>query len=199
MRKLTVTLCLTLTILLGSAGVSESADFQKGSIAYESEDYVTALREWTPLAEQGDAIVQYILGQMHRKGKGVPQDYKTAVKWYTLAAKQGNANAQYNLGLMYDKGEGVPQDDKTAVKWYRLAAEQGNVDAQNNLARMYYLGTGVPADYVYSYMWADIAASSGDKNAVNGRDIVAKKMTPADISTAQKFARECVRKKYKGC
>jgi hypothetical protein len=24
-------------------------------------------------------------------------------------------------------------------------------------------------------------------------------MTPTDISTAQKLARECVRKKYKGC
>ena len=85
------------------------------------------------------------------------------------------------------------------VSAFRLAAKQGYAYAQNNLARMYYLGTGVPKDYVFAYMWANIAASSGDKNAVNGRDIVAKKMTPADISTAQKLARECVRKKYKGC
>ena len=64
---------------------------------------------------------------------------------------------------------------------------------------MYYLGTGTPKDFVYAYMWATIAASLGSKDATIGRDIVAKKMTPADISTAQKLARECVRKKYKGC
>ena len=35
--------------------------------------------------------------------------------------------------------------------------------------------------------------------SLQNRDDVAKEMTPADISTAQKLARECVRKKYKGC
>ena len=31
------------------------------------------------------------------------------------------------------------------------------------------------------------------------RDMVAKEMTPADISAAQKLARECVKKNYKDC
>jgi hypothetical protein len=48
-------------------------------------------------------------------------------------------------------------------------------------------------------MWWNIAASSGDKNAVTNRDIVAGKMTPADISAAQKLARECIANYYKGC
>jgi uncharacterized protein len=56
MKKLTTTLCLTLTLLLGSVSMSWSADFQKGLTAYNSGDYATALREWKPLAEQGDAI-----------------------------------------------------------------------------------------------------------------------------------------------
>ena len=64
---------------------------------------------------------------------------------------------------------------------------------------MYYNGQGVIQDKAYAHMWWNIAASSGHKGAVNNRDIVAKKMTPADISAAQKLARECVRKKYKGC
>ena len=87
----------------------------------------------------------------------------------------------------------------TAVKWYRLAAEQGNADAQYNLGNAYERGQGVIQDFVYAYMWWNIAASSGDKSATKNRDIVAKRMTPADLSTAQKLARECVRKKYKGC
>ena len=47
--------------------------------------------------------------------------------------------------------------------------------------------------------WWKLAASSGDKNATKNRDIVAKEMTPSQLETAQKLARECFRKKYKGC
>ena len=53
MKNLTATICLTLAVLLGSAVVSESADFQKGWTTYESDDYTTVLRQWTPLAKQG--------------------------------------------------------------------------------------------------------------------------------------------------
>jgi len=55
MRKITATLCLTIAVLLGSAGNSASADYQKGLDAAKRGDFATALREWTPLAEQGDA------------------------------------------------------------------------------------------------------------------------------------------------
>ena len=65
MRNLTATICLTFVLLLGSAGVSRSADFQKGVTAYESGEYATALREWNPLAEQGNAVAQYNLGLMY--------------------------------------------------------------------------------------------------------------------------------------
>jgi len=199
MRKLITTLCLSFAVLLGSIGSSASADFQKGFTAAQSGDYATALREWTPLAEQGDADAQYNLGLMYENRRGVPQDYKTAVKWYRLAAEQGYVNAQYNLGTMYRNGVGVSQDYKTAVKWYRLAAEQGDASAQNNLGAMYGLGTGVINDYIYAHMWGNIAASNGNENGAKVRDLVAKQMTPSQLEKAQDLARECVRKKYKEC
>jgi len=199
MRNLTATICLILALFMVSA-CEESDDFQKGVTAYRSGDYATALREWRPLAKQRNAFAQTLLGAMYAFGQGVPQDYKTAVKWYRLAAEQGFANAQFNLGVMYDEGKGVPQDDKTAVKWYRLAAEQGDADAQSNLGSMYGTGDGVLQDYVRAHMWYNIAATSGDsKNASKNRDIVAKRMNSNQIETAQRLARECVRKKYKGC
>ena len=163
MKNLTATLCLTLAVLLGSVGVSASADFQKGLTAVQSGDFATALREWTPLA---------ILG---------------------------NAAAQYNLGVMYDKGQGVTQDDKIAIKWWKLAAKQGYASAHNNLGFMYANGKGIPQDYILGYMWWYIAASNGHKDAVVGRDEVSKLMTPTQIEKAQNLARECIRKKYKGC
>ena len=85
------------------------------------------------------------------------------------------------------------------MKWYRLAAEQGNADAQTALGLMYDNGTGVIQDNAYAHMWFNINVSSGNKDAVKNRDLLAKQMTPADISAAQKLVRECVRKKYKGC
>ena len=85
------------------------------------------------------------------------------------------------------------------MKWWTLAAEQGNADAQNNLGVMYGAGRGVLKDYVYAHMWGNIAATNGNKMGTKLRDFVEKKMTPADISAAQKLARECVRKNYKGC
>jgi TPR repeat protein len=199
MRKLTATLCLTLAVLLGSVAMSWSADYQKGVAAYIAGDYETAHREWVILAQQGHAKSQSSLAVLYDGGKGVLQNYKTAVKWYRLAAKQGDAAAQYNLGVVYSSGQGVPRDYETAAKWYGRAAEQGVINAQTNLCTQYYQGQGVIQDHIYAHMWCNIAASRGDKVALKNRDIVAKRMTPADLSAAQKLARECVRKKYKGC
>jgi TPR repeat protein len=124
MNQLLILPVLLLTLLVGNP--ASSADFNKGLTAAKSGDFATALREWTPLAKQGNANAQTGLGMMYQKGHGVPQDYKTAVKWFRLAAKQGHAKAQNNLGVMYRRGDGVPQDYKTAVKWFRLAADQGH-------------------------------------------------------------------------
>ncbi len=117
------------------------ADFDEGVAAYNRGDYATALREFRPLAERGDAKAQYHLGVMYSKGEGVPQDDAKAVKWYRKAAEQGHASAQNNLGVLYFKGKGVPQDDAEAARWYRKAAEQGDAYAQYALGIMYGLGS----------------------------------------------------------
>ncbi len=171
-----------------------------GVVAYLMGAYAAALREWRPLAEQGNAKAQNNLGNMYYKGRGVPQDYPEAVKWYRKAAEQGHAMAQYNLGKKYFKGEGVPQDYAEAVGWYRKAAEQGHASAQYNLGVIYDKGLGVPLDYAQAHMWYNLAASryppgEGRDQAVKNRDIVAEKMPPAQISEAQKLAREWKPKK----
>ena len=175
-------------------------DSQAGFDAANRGDFATALREWKPLAEAGDANAQYNLGVMYSKGEGVLQDYKEAVKWYLLAAEQGDANAQFNLGVMYRKGEGVLQDDKEAAKWYLLAAEQGYASAQYNLGLMYAKGEGVLQDDVKAHMWWNIAASlGGHETAAENRGIIEKRMTPSQREKAQEMARRCVEKNYKGC
>ena len=136
---------------------------------------------------------------MYSHGEGVPQDYKTAVDWFRLAADQGYSVAQHNLGSMFDNGNGVSQDKKKAAKWFRDAAEQGNSGAQYNLGLLYESGYGVLQDNIYAHMWGNISALNEYENGRKLRDRVEKKMTIADISVAQKLARECEKKEYKGC
>ena len=139
-----------LVLLVGPA----RAGFDEGLAAYERGDYATALKEFRPLAAQG------------------------------------NAAAQNNLGLMYSNGAGVPQDDAEAVKWYRKAAVQGYAAAQYNLGGMYGNGEGVTQDYVQAHIWYNLAAAQGDEDARKNRDLVAKRMTPAQVAEAQRLARE---------
>ena len=47
------------------------ADLQKGLDAAQKGDFATALKEWKPLAEQGNARAQNNLGLMYVKGQGV--------------------------------------------------------------------------------------------------------------------------------
>jgi len=175
------------------------ADFQRGKDAYLRGDWATARREFEPLAQQGNAFAQYSLGMLYAGGKGVLQDWEEAVKWLQLAAEQGHPTAQYNLGVMVNKGLGVPQSFRTAAKWFRLSAEQGFAPAQSNLGAIYGNGRGVQRDSLVAYMWYSIAASSGLKQALKNRDLIAKYMTSSQVGTAQRLARECVRKNYKGC
>ena len=45
---------------------------------------------------------------------------------------------------------------------------------------MYNLGESVSQDYVQAHMWFNLAAAQGSKKGRENRDIVAKKMTPAE-------------------
>ena len=81
-------------LLLLVASSSVAADFSAGVEAYERGDYATALREFRPLAEQGDADAQFILGIMYDNGEGVPEDYVQAYAWVNLAAASGYERAE---------------------------------------------------------------------------------------------------------
>ena len=121
MRSSSTVLVLLLTI--ASLAV---ADFSAGLSAYKKGDYTTALKEWRPLADQGDPAVQYNLGLMYLDGQGVPQDYTEAVKWFRRAADQDYTQAQHNLGAMYGVGHGVKRDYVQAYKWLNVCAAKGN-------------------------------------------------------------------------
>lgn len=140
-------------------------------------------------ALQNNAGAQYNLGVLYERGEGVPQDYAQAADLYRRAATQGLASAQFNLALLYDNGQGIERDFAQAAAWYRKAAEQGLPRAQYNLGSMYVSGQGVPRDLVEAYYWLDLAAStwsgSRQQQAIEARNKVGARLTPADLAAAQ--------------
>jgi len=126
-------LAATLAVTLTAPAVAQN--FDKGLDAYKRGDYVAALQEWRPLAEQGSPSAQYRLGTMYAFGIVVAKDYKTAREWYERAARQGNARAAYELGLMYEIGRGVVEDRHQAAYWYQQGALRGHGPSQEKFSR----------------------------------------------------------------
>lgn len=136
-RFFTVVMFLMLAVLLPGVGY---ADFLRGLEGFERGDYATALKEWRPLAEQGDIEAQINLAEMYRFGWGVPRDGKEAVKWLRLSAVQGDAGSAYKLGNIY-KGQGLPgvyADPVEAAVWLQIAVNRGNTEALYDLGELYY-------------------------------------------------------------
>ena len=82
------------------------------------------------------------------------------------------------------------RDYTTAVRLNRPLAEQGDANAQYNLGVFYDNGLGVPQDKVRAYMWFNLSAAQGRDGAAAFRDLIARRMTPAQIAEAQRLARE---------
>ena len=82
------------------------------------------------------------------------------------------------------------RDYTTAVRLNRPLAEQGDANAQYNLGVFYDNGLGVPQDKVRAYMWFNLSAAQGREGAAAFRDLIARRMTPAQIEEAQKLTRE---------
>jgi TPR repeat protein len=82
-----------LAALLLCNSATWAGPYEDGVAAYKRGDYANALRLIRPLAEQGNAVGQLILGAMYTEGQGVKQDYVEAIKWFRLGAAQGLAIA----------------------------------------------------------------------------------------------------------
>jgi len=185
MRICQLTILAALPLLLSP--IAWGADFATGQEAYDTGDYETALAEWLPLAEAGDADGQFGMGLLYGNGYGVELDDFQALKWYVLAAGQGHAKAQCNIAVMHANGWGVPQSDEQALKWYTLAAEQGVTPAQINVGRMYAGGFGAVQDKVQGHKWFSIAAELGDNDAIFNRDILAATMSAEEIAESNRL------------
>src|SRR5262249_61796453 len=81
--KFTIKHVIAAILLIGSfAAPVLAGPFEDGIAAYGKGDYAAALLLLRPLADQGTARAQIILGVMYSRGQGVAQNYDEAMKWY---------------------------------------------------------------------------------------------------------------------
>lgn len=134
MRKiffLTLALCLAFSSI--SFAADPAAQMDKASELYNLGKYKQVISMITPLAEQGNADAQVMLGNCYENGLGLGMSPQIACQWYALAAEQGNARAMAKLGYAYAVGNGVPMDFATAVRYMASAAERGDPGAIETL------------------------------------------------------------------
>jgi TPR repeat protein len=148
--------------------------------------------------ELGDAYAARSLGHMYEVDP--KSDVFRAEKvrqWYERAAELGDTFAQFTVGAAYLYGTGAtPKDAEKASVWLMKAAVKGWSSAQELLGLMYARGVGVPENFVLGYAWLNLAISSQTgpyeakerHEAESLRNSLEKKMTPEQISEAQRLA-----------
>ena len=169
MKKILATglLGLALVSAIPAVAADSKADktWQEAWTAYNIGQYKKTLRLLQPLATEGDARSQVLLGRCYENGLGVPQDLTTAFKWYMLAAEQNDAEAQTLVAYMLRSGAGVPRDTNGYLQWMQRAAQSGYAEAQFNMALIYADGELVTKDPEQSFDWAKRAAEQGNGQA----------------------------------
>jgi TPR repeat protein len=196
MKHTNWTLLVAFILSVGLAIPSVAQTNEDALAAYQTGNYEQALKIWRPLAEQGDGEAQLRLSVMYAQGQGVPKDDAESLKWGRLAADNGVVAAQLIMGARYNEGRGVPKDPKEALNWFQKAANKGAAYGQFSLGLMYGGGMGIPQDKVQSFKWFAVAAavfppaSKESTEAINNANLVASKMTPAEIAEAQRLAKE---------
>jgi TPR repeat protein len=97
MRKRNIAGGILLAAQLMGAVAAIAGPWEDGMAAYNRGDYTPAIRLFRPLAEQGNAKAQNVLGVMFRNGEGVPKNQVRAHMWFSFAAKRGDTKAKAEL------------------------------------------------------------------------------------------------------
>ncbi len=193
--KKQILLAASLMLSISATNVM-AADLGKGTLAFEKQDYATAMKELKSLAREGNPDAMNMVGQMYENGWSVDKDVKKARRMYNRgaslghmgsvnslramkdkeykveletvvpSAESGDASAQNRLGEMAEFGYGMERNPDLAIQWYLKAADQGFVAAQHNIGRCYNFGTGVEQDFVEAERWYRQAAERGHTDAM---------------------------------
>lgn len=129
--------------------------------AFQRGYYLTALNLATPLALEGDAASQTLIGEIYSRGLGVRRDLAMAIEWYGKAAEQNMPEAMFQLAMvLYDGGEAFG-DKQRAAALIEQAADAGHNLARFNFAQMLVDRDPSPEGQARAATYYEKAADSG--------------------------------------
>jgi TPR repeat protein len=87
---------LAVAMMFGGTGALADP-WEDGMAAYNRGDYAPAIALFRPLAREGNARAQALIGAMYRRGQGVAKSVPRAFMWLSLASARGDARAKAEL------------------------------------------------------------------------------------------------------
>lgn len=157
---------------------AQSSDLNKMFTFIQKGDFHGAMRIAKPLATNGVADAQYVMGVAFEN----LQKPKVAFKWYSDAAKQGQSSAQYYLGALLGTGRAGKVDFIGAFKWMSLAVLNPDNLTDNN-------------GNVIKFVLTEKQKTSGELFA----NAMKKKLSSTDFTAANKLINACVSGNFKNC
>jgi len=123
MKKLVIArgLIVAAHCLLGS--IAFAGPWEDGMAAYNRGDYTPAIRMFRPLAQQGNARAQAVIGAMYRKGQGVAKSSAHAFMWLSMASARGDAAAKSELA---DVARSMSPEEVARAREMMQACETSN-------------------------------------------------------------------------
>ncbi len=154
MRFLTV---LFLALFLPASALADT--FEDALDARVRGDYQTTLKLIQPLADQGNADAQRLIGDMYFAGEGVKQDNAEGLKWYEKAAAH-SGDYQGRLASLYFEGRVVEQNNAEGLKWLLMSGNSGIDKSQRELGKIYEEGKITKQDYQEALFWYALPKSN---------------------------------------
>jgi hypothetical protein len=154
------------------------AGIEEGKVAFDKNDYKTALQEFKKDRNDPEAMAWIAL--IYETGQGVKKDPVLAATWMGKAAKGGNTWAQDKFAYYLISGFGIKKDEKQSFQWRTKAADAGLFAAMAPLGRMYRNGIGTPVDTEKALSFFKLGAENGDADA---QDQLGFELATGEIAT----------------
>ena len=185
---------LLLTILLSACAAPHQTGFSKDGYL----DKYAKIRVIEPSEFKGrEDEVKKALGDEY------PQNFYKALRLFDKSGEELPSEYIYQFNVAMSLMSSPTNDRKSldiALDDFQALAQYGSSWSQYILGGYYLYGSGSTLqDFTLAHMWFNVAASQGHRRAAAVLDVLTKDMSADQIAEAQKLARECVAKNYKGC
>ena len=125
---------------------SAQQELQAAQAALTAGHHDEAWQRYHRLAERGNPLAQFVVGQFLQQGWGRPVDQIAACNWFSKAAGQHVPYAEHLWADCLAQGIGREQDIARALYWYERAANDGHWLSLCSAAHHFIHGQGVAKD-----------------------------------------------------